>query len=263
MLLGEGLAEDFGVSVGDYLTILTRTRYGTYQALDLRIKGILRTEDPKIDWSAVVIPLGLGQKALDLEEAVTEINIKLKNPNEIAKFKDKLAKELIGVEVAPYQDLAEDVMAIAEAKYKSRSFLFASIFLIALVGITNTVLLAVFERIKEIGTMAAMGMKRGQVIKLFVLEGAAIGFLGSLVGGFLGSLLVFTWLVPIGIDYSFLPLKELGEFGYRVTAKFYGEFRAETVLMVFFVGIIASAVASFYPAWLASRMEPTEALRKG
>ncbi|MBU1026994.1 MAG: ABC transporter permease, partial [Candidatus Margulisbacteria bacterium] len=79
ILLGEGLAEDFGVDVGDYMTILTRTKYDTYQALDLRVKGILKTEDPKIDWAAVVIPLGLGKESLDMGQGVTEINIKLKD----------------------------------------------------------------------------------------------------------------------------------------------------------------------------------------
>ena len=104
MLLGEGLAEDFGVDVGDYLTILTRTKYDTYQALDLRIKGILRTEDPKIDWSAAVIPLGLGQESLDMEKAVTEISIKLKDPAMTKEFRDRLAKDITGVEVATWQD---------------------------------------------------------------------------------------------------------------------------------------------------------------
>jgi hypothetical protein len=58
----------------------------TYQALDLRIKGILRTEDPQIDWYSVVIPLDLGQSSLDLKQGVTEIDIKLKDINQVDLF---------------------------------------------------------------------------------------------------------------------------------------------------------------------------------
>jgi len=262
MLLGEGLAQDFNVSVGDYLTVLTRTKYDTYQALDLMVAGIVRTEDPKIDWSSAIIPLKLGQDALDLEGAVTEIDIKLKDPEKINVFKDKLAKEITGVEVATWRDLAEDVIAISETKYGSSMILFASVVIIALVGIANTILLAAFERVKEIGMMAAMGLKRRQIIKLFVLEGTMIGLFGSIIGCLLGTFLVLTWLTNGGIDYSAFGLKEMGDIGYRTTGKMLGVWNPSMVVIAFIFGIVAAALSSIYPAWLASKMEPTEALRK-
>ena len=261
MLLGEGLAEDFGVGVGDYLTILTRTKYETYQALDLRIKGILRTEDPKIDWSAAVIPLGLGQGSLDMGKAVTEIDIKLKDPAQTVEFKEKLSKELPGVEVATWKDLAEDVLGIAQAKRGGTTAVLAGIFLIALIGISNTILLAAFERTREIGMMAAMGMKRRQIILLFVLEGAMVGVLGSMAGCLLG-ILVNIPFIKYGINWGFF-LKDIGEFGYRVTGVSRGVWNIPMLVGAFVFGIVVSALVSIYPAWVASRMEPTEALRKG
>ncbi len=260
MLLGEGLAEDFGVDVGDYLTILTRTKYDTYQAIDLRIKGLLKTEDPKIDWAAAVIPLGLGQESLDMGKGVTEINIKLKDPARIEEFRDILAKEITGVEIATWKDLAADVLAIAQAKRGGTSVLLFSVFIIALIGISNTILLAAFERTREIGMMAAMGMRRGQIVRLFVLEGAMIGVFGSITGCLLGILLNIPF-VKYGINWGAM-MRDMGDFGYRITGVSRGVWNPTMFVIAFIAGIVISALTSIYPARVASKMEPTEALRK-
>ena len=261
MLIGEKLAQDFGVGVGDYLTVLARTKYDTYQALDLRIKGILRTEDPQIDWYSVIIPLDVGQSSLDLKQGVTEIDIKLKDINNVDSFKRKLAKEIPGLEIATWKDLAEDVLAISKAKYTGSFVIFSAIVLISLIGISNTILMAAFERVKEIGMMGAMGMKRGEIVKLFVLEGPMIGLLGSFTGCLLGALLVGGWMVPFGIDFSQF-MRAMGPIGYRTTGRFTGEWHLIMFPVAFVFGLIVSALTSLYPAFVASRMEPSEALRK-
>jgi ABC-type lipoprotein release transport system permease subunit len=260
MLLGEALAEDFRVGVGDYLTVLTRTKYDTYQAIDLRIKGILRTEDTKIDYAAVVIPLKLGQESLDMGTGVTEIDIKLKDPARMKEFRDRLAKEVPGLEVATWKELAADVVAIAQAKRGGTSFVLFSVFIIALIGISNTILLAAFERTREIGMMAAMGMRRSQIVRLFVLEGAMIGVLGSITGCLLG-ILVNIPLVKYGIDFGYV-MRDIGDIGYRATAVMRGVWNPAMIVTAFVAGIIISAITSIYPARVAAKMEPTEALRK-
>jgi len=260
MLIGEGLAEDFAVDVGDYMTVLTRTKYDTYQALDLRIKGILRTEDPKIDWAAIVIPLDLGKESLDMGKGVTEIDIKLKDPARIEQFREMLAKEIPAMEIATWKDLAADVLAIAQAKRGGTSVLLFSVFIIALIGISNTILLAAFERTREIGMMAAMGMRRGQIVRLFVLEGAMIGVFGSITGCLLGFLLNIP-LVTYGINWGAM-MRDIGDVGYRITGASRGVWNIDMFVIAFIAGIVISALTSIYPARVASKMEPTEALRK-
>ncbi|MBN2058024.1 MAG: ABC transporter permease [Candidatus Saganbacteria bacterium] len=260
ILLGEGLAEDFDVDVGDYMTILMRTKYDTFQALDLRVKGILKTEDPKIDWAAVVIPLGLGKESLDMGQGVTEIDIKIKDPARLEEFRDMLAQKIPALEVVTWKELAEDVLAIARAKRGGTSIMLFSIFLIALIGISNTILLAAFERTREIGMMAAMGMRRGQIVRLFVFEGAMIGFFGSITGCLLGVLLNIPF-VKYGINWGIL-MRDVGDVGYRITGVSRGVWNIDTFVIAFVAGIVISALTSIYPAWVASRLEPTEALRK-
>ena len=121
--------------------------------------------------------------------------------------------------------------------------------------------MAVFERTKEIGMMAAMGMKRGEIIKLFVLEGTMIGLLGSIVGCLLGALLVGGWMVPYGIDFSQF-MRQMGPIGYRSTGKFVGQWHLIMFPVAFIFGLIVSALTSIYPARVAAKLEPSEALRK-
>ncbi|MCU0641349.1 MAG: ABC transporter permease [Candidatus Margulisbacteria bacterium] len=260
MLVGEVLAKDFGVEVGDYLTLLTRTKYDTYQALDLQVKGILRTDDNKIDYAAVVIPLALAQAALDMGSGVTEIDLKLKEPEQVAAVQARLARELPGVEVAAWQKLAADVVAVARAKRGGTSFVLFSVFIVALIGISNTILLAAFERTREIGMMAALGMKRGEIVKLFILEGAMIGLLGSVTGCLLGFLINIP-LVNQGIDFGYV-MRDVGDIGYRQTAVMRGVWNPAMIVTAFLAGIAISAMTSVYPARVAARLEPTEALRK-
>jgi ABC-type lipoprotein release transport system permease subunit len=260
MLIGEGLAEDFNVNIGDYLTVLTRTKHETYQALDLRIKGILKTEDPKIDWAAIVLPLGLSQSSLDMNKTVTEIDIKLKDPSQINAYKDKLAADLTGLEILTWKDLAEDVIAISQAKRGGSIFILSGIVLIALIGISNTILLSAFERTREIGMLAAMGMKRGNIVKLFVLEGALIGLFGSILGGLLGVLINIPF-VKYGLNWGSM-MRNMGDIGYRITGVSKGVWRPEIIIFACIFGFIISALVSIYPAHIASKMEPTEALKK-
>ena len=261
MLIGDKLAKDFGVGVGDYLTIVARTKYETYQALDLRIKGILKTDDPQIDWFSVVIPLSVGQKSLDLSNAVSEIDIKLKNINDVDAFKRKLETEVPGTDVLTWKDLSEDVIGVSQAKYKAIFTIFLCIVLISLIGISNTILMAAFERVKEIGTMGAMGMRRGEIVKLFVLEGTMIGLLGSIAGCLIGAALIGFWSVPVGLDFSNFA-RQMGPVGFRTTGKIVGEWHLIMFPIAFVFGLAVSALTSIYPAFVASRLEPSEALRK-
>jgi ABC-type lipoprotein release transport system permease subunit len=117
-------------------------------------------------------------------------------------------------------------------------------------------MMAVFERTREIGLLAAMGLKRLQILTLFLVEGVMIGILGAFVGGILGSAVIL-YLNRVGIawatgDYS--PVAAL--LGSRLYPSLDIELLVSRILMV---GII-TALASLYPAWQASHREPAEAL---
>jgi putative ABC transport system permease protein len=260
MVIGSDLAQEFNAGVGDTLTVLTRTRYSTFQALDLRIKGIIRSDNYQIDDNSIIIPLPLAQRSLDLGRGVSEVDIRLKDPDKLEVFKKKYAGRFPGTEIWTWKEVAEDVLAHSRSHAIVKNIIFICIVIIALVGISNTVLIAAFERTREIGMMGAMGMKRGQIVRLFILEGTMIGVMGSFIGCLAGFLLVALWTTRVGFDLSYM-MKSFGNIGFR-TGKFLGVWNIDLIPVVFIFGVVVSALSSIYPAFIASRLEPTEALRK-
>lgn len=261
IVLGVDLAKDFNVGVGDTLTVLCRTKYSTFQALDLPVKGIIKSDDYQIDVNTLLIPLNLAQRSLDLGQGVTEIDIRLKDIKQIGTFREKYAGRFSGLELWTWKEVAEDVVAHSEGHAMMKYIMFTCIIIIALVGISNTIMIAAFERMREIGMLGAMGMKRRQIVGLFVLEGTLIGVVGSALGCLLGFLLVAFWATKYGFDLSFA-MKSWGNVGFR-TMVFLGAWNIDLIPRVFVFGVAVSALSSIYPALVASRMEPTVALRKG
>lgn len=128
---------------------------------------------------------------------------------------------------------------------------------VASIGILNLMLMAVFERTREMGVLAALGMKGRQIMLLFLLEGAMIGVVGALIGCVLGWLVVFA-VGRVGFDLSY------GEGMGDITALLGNRiFPTISLMGVVWRGVavvLIAALASFYPAWQASRKEPAVAL---
>ena len=132
--------------------------------------------------------------------------------------------------------------------------------LIASIGILNLMLMAVYERTREMGVLAALGMKGRQITTLFLLEGTFIGLFGAVMGVIAGSLLVFA-VAQNGIDIGSLTESAQGAEVYALMGdRMYPALSATTTFSYALLVAIISAVASFYPAWQASRQEPAEAL---
>ena len=134
------------------------------------------------------------------------------------------------------------------------------LFVLALIGIANTMLMAIFERTKEIGMLRALGMRDGDLIRLFVLEAALIGFIGSIIGILL-ALPFDAWVIYKGIDYtSIIETGAMTDFGYR-TVIFKGAWNYLTIFISPIVGTILAALTAIFPALKAIKMEISETLR--
>ena len=125
------------------------------------------------------------------------------------------------------------------------------------VGIANTMVMASFERTREIGMMMGLGMKASQVRWMFLLEGGLLGAVGGGLGCILGGALTYYFQV-YGISIAMYGNMDIG---YPVRDAMYTQLSTVVVLGSFLFGILVSVVASLYPAWRASRLEPVEALR--
>ncbi|MBN2538037.1 ABC transporter permease [candidate division WOR-3 bacterium] len=259
LLVGQNLAHDLGVDTGDYVTVLARTRAGSWNALDFTVVGLLGTADMFIDMSAVVMPLGTADDLLGMDGAVTEIAVRLDGMAAAAPAKKRFEQAgFEALEAWTWRELGELVFQITGTKRAAGFILIMVVIVIAAVGIVNTMLMAVMERTREIGTLRALGFGSRQVVTLFLWEGGLIGFFGSLAGVVIGvgaSVLLDLLAIDLtGLMMGFeqiLPMRMI----------LYTEVDPLFVLQVALLGIGISLLATLLPARRAARVQPAEALR--
>ena len=272
LLLGAWLSEDLGVAVGDFVEIRTRTRHGAMQTLELEVVGILLSPNPTVNRGVGFLPLDVVQYDLDMT-GVTEIALgALRSPmgrpvpvpsgaaleRALERLNADLAGVAPGLTAAGWPQLAPDYLALVESKQSSNGVLLFLIFLIASVGISNTMLIAVYERIREFGMMRALGMDDAAIRATMVFEAGAIGLLGSLVGLAVGAAATW-WLVNWGIDMS--GLYGNVNIGYRVTGIFRGAWNPGIMLTAVIFGVAASMAIALLPARRALRLDVVQCLR--
>jgi ABC-type lipoprotein release transport system permease subunit len=261
VVLGEWLADDLGIEVGEEITIRTRTRYGAFQTFDLIVVGVLNSPNPVINKGTAFLPLSLADEFLEMEGAVTELSLyfpEWQNPEGKIQYLRELLSIYPDLTVESWKDLARDFLAIVQAKSAGSGIMLILVFIIAAVGISNTMLMAVYERVREIGMMRAMGMKDGAIRTTFLFEAGGIGLIGAVIGVGLG--VIVNWLmVTYGIDVSGLYGRM--DVGYRVTGVFRSAWHPEAIVGGFVFGVIAAMIFSIIPSSRALKMEITDCLR--
>jgi putative ABC transport system permease protein len=274
VLIGKGLAKDIGLKVGDLITVRMITSSEeddfSWNAMDLEVKGIFESGNPTVDNMRIIVPLKTAQEGLSLGTDVTEIVVRLKSGDDrviervMVGIRERLKSKNLNLEVYSWKDLAGDFLMISQMKSKGTGMIVFILLFIASMGIINTMLMAVMERTREIGMMAALGMKKSEIMKLFIFEGGFIGVFGSLLGCLLGGLV--SWYLEVeGWSMSFLArspdMKRIMESVYPVKDLYYADLTFNTLLLTFLFGTAIAILASMYPARKAAKMNPIQALR--
>lgn len=259
IVLAAGLAQALKVGVGDNVTILTSTLSGAMNAIDATVVGVVAAGNPLENKRMGVIPLADAQALLKMKGRVTEFALRVPPAagyDGALAVRDALEAALAGkqadIEVHTWKQLMPTIDQLMKAQNFVLALIIGIIFFIVLVGIINTMLMSVFERIREIGTMMAMGMRRPQVITVFMFEALTLGILGAVFGALIGMLLV------MGLDALEIPLTAPGAsvpMPLRITLDV--AFPLKAMLMAGF----SALVAAIYPAWQASKLKPIDAIR--
>jgi ABC-type lipoprotein release transport system permease subunit len=262
LLIGDALAKRLEVGVGDRVTLVGRATHEQMRRRTMTILGIYDLDIKAIEEAQVFVSLQEAQTLFDLRDQATEIGVYLDGVGLEAAAVERLQPALPGYEVDAWDTLdptTKELMAIEDQVMGAFGLVILSI---AGIGILNLMLMAVFERTREIGILGAMGLKRWETMVLFLLEGVMIGLLGALIGCLLGGVIAI-YFGRVGIDIMSLygtDISDMSEFmgllGDRLYFKIGMDVFVERTLTV----AIIAALASLYPAWQASRQEPAEAL---
>ncbi len=269
ILIGAALAERLEVTIDDRVTLIGRATHQQMRRRTMTIVGIYDLGIPDVEKGMVYVSLLEAQTLFDLRDQATEIAIYLTEvglePPVVETLQTALggSSSPPGYEVDAWDTLDPSTKQMMELEAQMMDLFGMVILLIAGVGILNLMLMAVFERTREIGLLAAMGLKRRETVALFLLEGVMIGLLGALAGCVLGGTLG-AYYGRVGIDfmalYGGMDVSEVSGLIGLMGDRLYMRIGINVLLRRALTVAIIAALASLYPAWQASRREPAEAL---
>ncbi len=257
VLIGQGLADQLGVTVGDRVTVTGRSKQETMRQRTMTVVGIYNLGMAEAEKGMVFINLPEAQTLYNLRDQVTEVAITLQQVGQEATVIPALTAALPGNEVDSWTTLHPEVEETLAMKGSFTTILGLIVLMIASIGVLNLMLMAVFERTREMGVLSALGMKGRQIMWLFLLEGALIGLVGAIIGCTIGYGIVL-FLGQVGIDFGFV--SNMGELTALMGSRLYPAVKPISVLFAGVAVTIIAALASLYPAWQASRKEPAAAL---
>jgi ABC-type lipoprotein release transport system permease subunit len=250
IVIGSWLAEDIGARVGSWVTLSVRTAAdgddpGFFQTIDVEIVGIVKVNNPIINRKVLYIPLDITDYYLDLKGSVTEVAIRIPFGEDLEKFKADLNVRLEkDISFYTWEEIAYDYIKLLQAETGGSAVFVILTVLIAVVGVTNTMLMTINERNRELGMMRALGMSDRKIRIAFLIEAAGIGLFGSFIGVALGILLNIP-LVNTGIDYSFW-MRDF-DMGYRISSYMRSAWNFRSILVAFIMGIVIPVLVSIIP----------------
>ena len=256
LLIGQALADRLEVGVGDRVTLVGRATHEQMRRRTMTVVGIYDLGIPEVEKGLVYVSLAEAQALFDLRDQATEVIIALQSMGQEEPVVAALLAELPGYEVDPWYVTDPTTKQTMEMEGEIMSLFGLVILLIAGVGILNLLLMAVFERTREIGILAAMGMKRWETLVLFLLEGAYIGLLGAVVGCVVGGL-INVYFGQVGMPWA---AQEYSDLTALMGDRIYFDVGIGLLLNRGLTVVFIAALAALYPAWQASRREPAEAL---
>lgn len=255
VVLGRGLATLLELKPGAMVAVEARTRAGAINASQFTVAGVLRTRTPALDVATVWMPMDTADELLRTEGARSVIAVRLEGGRPAADAA-KGSIRAPGWAGKTATESVADILEINTIRRRALSFIVFILMAISATGIANTVIMATYERVREIGTLRAMGMGPMAVRALFLLEGAATGLVAGALGATLGGWIV-AHFAAAGIDISQAP--EMGEI--PVSTILYLHFSWTPVLGALGFGAAVAVLASIYPAHLAASLNPADAVR--
>ena len=240
IVIGFGIAQQFKLNVDDELTI---------RGEKLPIKGILKETGSKDDVS-IFAPLKVTQKLYGVESNISFIAVKVDDISKIDEYILKI-QDTANVAVSSDKQLLKSVLSIIGTVNFTLQLIAAVALIAAAFGIINTMMTAIQERRREIGILQAIGSNRSTIFKIFLIESGLYGVLGGIVG-----LIVGTAFSSIAAPY--ISQNEFTAFmkGASMTINL----DLNLILGSLLFSLVISLVSGLYPAWLAARLTPVEAI---
>jgi len=259
IVMGDKLAQRLDVRMGEKVVVMAQANDGSMGAEAFRLAGIFHTGSESFDGQIVYIPLKATQDMLVVGNRVNQIVARLSDIDSADDVRESLAEKLSGqpIQVLTWKDVDHEIISIQKFQNGLLDVVLLVVFLIVALGILNTLLMSLFERVREFGVLMAIGARPNWVLKLVLMESILLGIVGTISGLLIGCAMITYFHhaglhLPIGDALSyFLPFPSVLFLRYSWPSHL---FAAGAVL-------VTSLIAAFPPALRACRLRPAEALR--
>ncbi len=262
ILISGELADALDVTLDDRITLLGQRKDESMRQRTMTIVGIFDLGMGATEKGLVYINLPVAQTLYNLRDQETEVAVTMERIGQEEELIASLEPALPGYEVDSFYTLQPEIQQALATKSSFTAGLGFIVLLMASIGILNLMLMAVYERTREMGVLGALGMKGRQLMGLFMLEGTFIGLFGALVGCTISYLLVL-WLGRVGLNFGALYGDSLSDAGdvYALMGNYiYPSIPLANIVVYGIAVVIIAAIASLIPAWQAARSEPAESL---
>src|SRR6266542_638087 len=257
VLIGKGLADALALKVGDRVTMVGSDIHKQNRQRTLTVVGIYDIGIPSMEKATSYISLTEAQDLFGLSGQSTEVQITLKRVGTENALVAALTPQLPGYEVESWAKNYPEMSTAVNRKSFVLDIFSIIIVMIAGIGILNLLLMAIYERTREIGLLGAMGLKPRQIATTFILEGILIGVVGIIAGVVMG-LITNISLMQVGMDYS--QFAGVTDYMALISGKVYPTLGVSKLFMRATIIFIIAAFAALIPAMIASKREPSEAL---
>lgn len=240
-IVGRDLAADLGLRVGDRFTVQTAS------AVDaVRVTALVDLGVKELNQRTVFVPLRSAQSLLELPGGVTTIDLSLHDVWAAQALTESL-RHRFAYKVESWQENNAQLLSALNAQSVSTSVIRAVVLVVVVLGIASVLVVSVVQKSREIGILRAMGATRGQILRVFLLQGAVVGSIGSVVGLLLAVVLI--WLFTAFVRGSDgLPL-------FNITLQ------ASLAVQVALLATVCGVLAAIAPARRAAAMDPAQAIR--
>ncbi len=266
VIIGKELARHLDLYPGDTVNVISPlgniTPLGIMPKMkQFRVVGIFNTGMFEYDSTLAYVGLGEAQSFLGMGDAVTGIQLKVRDVYKTGEIARKINRELgFPYFAKDWMQMNKNILFALKTEKMVMFIILTLIVLVAAFGIASTLFMVVMEKTKDIAILKSMGATGRSIMRIFVLEGLIIGVTGTVIG-VLGGLLVALNLQPI-VDF----VQRMTGFELFSKDVYYLDHFPSLVIpgdvaLISLTAVIISFVATLYPSWQASRMAPAEALR--
>jgi lipoprotein-releasing system permease protein len=264
--IGQGLAQQFGVGVGGNVTLILPqgkpTVFGTIPSIEsFKVVAIFQTGMQQYDSSFVFLPLAAAQTLFQQPGAATQIQVFVTDPDNDTAIKQEIAGVLPGANIQDWRENNDSFLAAVTVEGNVMFLILTLIILVAAFNVISSLIMMVKDKAADIAILRTMGASSGAILRIFLMCGASVGVLGTLIGFVLGVVFC-AYIEQIKEFVQWITHTQLFDPTVYYLESLPAKLDWHQVVEVILMSFALSLLATIYPSWRAAKIDPIEALRR-